>query len=127
MTAPGLNYLNYVGALRKNKNATIDEEPSVDVTPFEFDRFKRHLTSLLERVSRMSTNDHKASGSDDMSSVPEPVAEEDDSAIESANGIKPKKKDEESDWVFDVEKTIDALPRLVDDTDYTNDNNTNSN
>lgn len=103
MTAAGLNYLNYIGALRKNKNATIQEDPSIDVTPFEFDRFKRHLTGLLERVSRMSMGD-------DASQKPEAVEEEDD--IESN-----AKKDEESDWVLDVEKTIEVLPRLLDTND----------
>lgn len=111
MTAAGLNILNYVGPLRKNKNATADDDPTLDVAPFDFIRFKRHLTGLLERVSRSgNANDI----SDDT------LAEEDD-ANESVDNSKAP-KEEESDWIFDVKQTMDVLPRLSTQTN-TNDEN----
>lgn len=105
MTAAGLNILNYVGPLRKNKNAPADDDPALDVTPFDFERFKRHLTGLLERVSRMSTNGEKVNDIDDT------LTEEDDTT-ESIDNTKTTIKPEESDWTFDVKKTMDVLPRL---------------
>lgn len=102
MTAPGLNILNYVGPLRKNKNVVADDDQALDVAPFDFDRFKRHLTGLLERVSR--NGDQRSNDIDDT------LAEEDDTN-ESADSSKTTKQ-EESDWIFDVKQTMDVLPRL---------------
>lgn len=102
MTAAGLNILNYVGPLRKNKSVTADDDPTLDVAPFDFDRFKRHLTGLLERVSR--NGQPKANDIDDT------LTEEDDTN-ELADSTKAP-KEEESDWIFDVKQTMDVLPRL---------------
>lgn len=103
MTAAGLNILNYMGPLRKNKNtAAADDDPAIDVTPFDFERFKRHLTGLLERVSRLLTN-----GDQKGNDIDETLAEEDDAADDSKAS-----KEEQSDWIFDVEQTLDVLPRL---------------
>lgn len=113
MTAAGLNILNYVGPLRKNKNVAADDDPKLDVAPFEFDRFKRHMTGLLERVSR--NGDQKAND------IGEPLDEEDD-INESADNSKDKPKEEESDWIFDVKQTMDVLPRLSQQAN-TNDEN----
>lgn len=105
MNASGLNVLNYVGPLRKNKNASTDDDPALDLAPFEFDRFKRHLTGVLERVSRMSAKDDQKTAD-----IDETLAEEDDNieAADSSTAPKP----EESDWTFDVKQTMDVLPRL---------------
>lgn len=107
MTAAGLNSLNYIGPLRKNKNATIDEDPTLDVAPFEFDRFKRHLNGLLDRVSRMITTNGEQKPND----VDETLAEEDDNATD-ASELPKTTRAEESDWIFDVKKNMDVLPRL---------------
>lgn len=105
MTAAGLSVLNYMGPLRKYKNAPTDDDPTVDVSPFEFERFKRHLSGLLERVSRIATNgESRGNDTDDT------LREEDDTneTAEHSKAI----KEEESDWVFDVKQTMDVLPRL---------------
>lgn len=106
--AAGFNILSYVGPLRKNKNAPVDDDPVLDVTPFDFERFKRHMIGLLERVSRMSTiNDQKLNDIDD--TLTEEITEEDTN--ESLDAEKTPKQ-EESDWVFDVKQTMENLPRL---------------
>lgn len=106
----GLNVLNYVGPLRKNKNAPTDDDPVFDITPFEFERFKRHMTGLLERVSRISTHvEQKHNDIDDT------LTEEDD--IHESIDSNETSKQEESDWVFDVKKTMDNLPRLHVESD----------
>lgn len=116
MTAAGLNILNYMGPLRKNKNAPIDTDPALDVAPFDFDRFKRHLTGLLERVGRMSSS--SSSGDQKSNDIDDTLAEEDDpnelSAEQTIEGNAPA---EESDWCFDVKKTMDVLPRLQNQID----------
>lgn len=107
MTAAGLNSLNYIGPLRKNKSAAVDEDPTLDVAPFEFDRFKRHLNGLLDRVSRMITTNGEQKPND----VDETLAEEDDNATDASDQAKAART-EESDWIFDVKKNMDHLPRL---------------
>lgn len=116
MTAAGLNILNYVGPLRKNKNATADDDPALDVAPFDFGRFKRHLTGLLERVSR--SGNPKANDI-----VADTLAEEDDVNETVDNSKAPKQ--EESDWIFDVKQTMDVLPRLSVQTNDENSAKTN--
>lgn len=105
-TASGLNFLNYVGSLRKNKTA--EEDPTIDVTPFEFDRFKRHLSGLLERICRMCTtpSDQKSIDVEDTFPIPESVEEEDSDSPRNV------KEEEESDWASDFNKISDILPRL---------------
>lgn len=107
MTAAGLNSLNYIGPLRKNKNAATDQQDlTLDVTPFEFERFKRHLNGLLDRASRMIDGEQK----DDT------LPEEDDNAIDASEMPKAAPA-EESDWIFDVKKNLDVLPRLQNNPD----------
>ncbi|XP_031630232.1 protein PTHB1 [Contarinia nasturtii] len=108
MTAAGLNILTYVGPLKKNKNGVADDDPTLDVAPFDFERFKRHLTGLLERVSRQS-------GDQKSNSIDETLTEEDD--INELSVDNPKTTNEESDWIFDVKQTMDILPRLQNNID----------
>lgn len=107
MTAAGLNSLNYIGPLRKNKNAPNDEDQTLDVAPFEFERFKRHLNGLLDRASRMIATNGEQKPND----VDETLPEEDDNAIDASEMPKTTPA-EESDWIFDVKKNLDVLPRL---------------
>lgn len=108
MMATGLNILNYIGPLRKNKNSAVDDDPTIDMAQFDFERFKRHLMGLLERVSRMSFN-----GDQKVSDIDDTLTEEDDENAHTA-------KQEESDWIFDVEKTMDVLPRLQNNLEDNN-------
>lgn len=109
MTASGLNFLNYVGSLRKNKAA--EQDPTIDVTSFGFDRFKRHLSGLLERICRMckTPSDQRSINAEDTFRIPESVEEEADSP----RSVKEEEENEkESDWSSDLNKTSDVLPRL---------------
>lgn len=97
MTAPGLNFLNYVGSLRKNKTA--EEDPMIDVKQFEFDRFRRHLSGLLERICRTCKTplDQRSIDVEDTFPITESVEEE----AESLQNVKEKEEEEEqeeSDW-----------------------------
>lgn len=56
ITAPALDMLNHNGPLRKNQNASIEEQPNFAVTTLDFVRFKRHLNSLMDRVCRLVAN-----------------------------------------------------------------------
>ena len=113
MTAAGLNSLNYIGPLRKNKSAAIDEDLTLDVTPFEFERFKRHLNGLLDRASRMITTNGEQKSTELDDTLPE---EEDDNANETSE-MPNSGTAEESDWVFDVKKNLDVLPRIQNNPD----------
>lgn len=112
MTAAGLNSLNYIGPLRKNQNSAVDEDPTLDMAPFEFERFKRHLNGLLDRASRMITTNGEQKPNDMDGTLPE----EDDKAIEASEMSKTTTA-EESDWIFDVKKNMDVLPRLQHHTE----------
>lgn len=52
-TNDSLDRLNHIGALRKNKNAPIDDNPSYAATSLDINRYKRRLSGLLERVCRL--------------------------------------------------------------------------
>ncbi|KAJ6643752.1 hypothetical protein Bhyg_08717, partial [Pseudolycoriella hygida] len=54
-TNDSLDRLNHIGALRKNKNATIEEHTSYATTSMDVSKYKRRLSTLLERVCRMSS------------------------------------------------------------------------
>lgn len=119
MTAPAFNVLNYIGALRKNKHATVEESSPVDIGPFEFDRFKRHMQGLLERACRLAGNRTASIDKDDVMesalSANEALEEEEDiGEAETADAAEstPNKAEEESDWTCDVKQTMDLLPRL---------------
>lgn len=55
MTNDSLDRLNHIGPLRKNKNASIDDNPSYAATSLDINRYKRRLSSILERVCRLSS------------------------------------------------------------------------
>lgn len=54
--APTFNLLIHYGPLSRNKSIPLDSQPSVSSTNFEFDRFKRHMTSVLERLCRITSD-----------------------------------------------------------------------
>lgn len=133
MVAPGLNYLNYVGALRKNKAGKDEDAISIDVTPFDFERFKRHFAGLLDRISHISS-DTASNEKDDGFHRPESLEEEEeeeggaaaakgdggegrDSVDEANSRSKAKKVRNESEWVSDVHKMMTILPKLADIND----------
>lgn len=120
-TAPAFDALNHMGPLRKNKHSPIDDINTFDTSPFEFERFKRHLHGVLERLCRLAAIENRA-GTLDMDDSLENVfsadealkEEEDDVAIAKNADIEPSpnKTEEESDWICDVKRTMDLLPRL---------------
>lgn len=129
MVASGLNYINYVGALRKNKTAKEEDVISIDVTPFDFERFKRHFSGLLDRISHISSdsasNDEGFTRHESLEEVDEEesgVANERRASVDEANSkSKAKKARNESEWVSDVQKMMNILPKLADihDTETT--------
>lgn len=85
-----LELLSYSGILRKNKGASLKENLSFNVASFDFDRVRRHLISLLERLCRIAQKGINAVD------------------VEESSNLAPT-QEEESDWVYDVEKTKEML------------------
>lgn len=123
MVAPGLNYTNRVGALRKQKNGQAENAHSIDIVSFEFERFKRHLTSLLDRIMHLATTDAQSGDKDDGFQRPESVEEEDEETVtprkrgDSDARAADERRDDESEWVSDVKSMMAILPKLADDID----------
>lgn len=124
--ASGLYYINYVGALRKQKNVNIDDVNTVGVTPFEFIRFKRHFYGVLERASYITIGDEMSDvKTDDFQKHQSLEEEEEGDVMEGDTQIKngsctktgfDNKHEEKatSEWVYDVEKMVNILPKLAD-------------
>lgn len=118
MTAPAFDALNRIGPLRKNKNSTMEENTTIDIVPFEFERFKRHLHGVLDRLCRLAATDNrtgsvdKDDALDNVFSANDALEEEEDDAIAEDTESALNKTEEESDWVCDVKETMNLLPRL---------------
>lgn len=121
LTAPAFDALNHLGPLRKNKNSTIEDISTNDISPFQFERFKRHLHGVLDRVCRLAASDKRTGTLDAGDSLENifsedyALEEEEDDPANAEIGNKdllPKKSEEESDWVCDVKQTMEILPRL---------------
>lgn len=121
MTAPAFDVLNCIGPLRKNKNSTMDDISTIEINPFEFERFKRHLHGVLERLCRLTASDNRAGTTDandsmeNLFSADDTLKEEDDDAATATKDdteSTPNNTEEESDWICDVKQTMDLLPRL---------------
>lgn len=102
ITWPSLEFLNNTGPLKKNKNSTIDDRPSITLTEFDLNRFKKQFASLCDRVTRLSSSTsggtntiHSASdinrSGDDSHSNDQIINEKDEDEI----------KNETSDWLND--------------------------
>lgn len=121
MTTPAFDALSRVGPLRKNKHLSMDDISTVDIIPFDFERFKRHLNGILERLCRFVSSENRSGAIDTDDSlqnilyVDDTLEEEEDDATNVANEdieSLPNKVEEESDWICDVKQTMDLLPRL---------------
>lgn len=64
ITSPSLEILNYSGPLRKNKNSTLDEHPTITTNEIDIQRYKKQFGSLVERICRLviTKNDNKNDG-----------------------------------------------------------------
>lgn len=113
MTAPAFDVLNCTGPLRKNKQSTLDDISVIDRSSFEFERFKRHVTGVLERLCRLTSSENRI-GTVDTDGDALEEEEDDDTAIAAAEDTESpsNKTEEESDWICDVKQTMDLLPRL---------------
>lgn len=80
--------LNHIGPLRKNKNTALDENPSFAITSLDVNRYKRHFTSLLERVCRMAANVGQSG-----------TTETDDDTIEEKHEIEEEQEPPTSEWL----------------------------
>lgn len=122
MTAPAFDALNHIGPLRKNQHSTLDDINTIDICPFEFDRFKRHLQGILERLCRLAASDNNRTSTNIMDDSLEKVISTNDTVEEEEDNVAaattedidphPHGMEEESDWVCDVKRTMDLLPRL---------------
>lgn len=111
MTAPALEMMNRVGPLARSKNTALTDGGTMDQEPFNFDRFKRHLNSLIERCCRMVAADSRSNAEieESMDNIAdEPLKEEDDEHIAADSN----RAEEDSEWTCDVQQTMDLLPRL---------------
>lgn len=88
MIAPSLEMINYIGPLRKNKNTALDDNPSYATTSLDFNRFKRHFISLLERICRLAANQNNGTN-DELESELMPSNEHDEDKLTDIN---------ESEW-----------------------------
>lgn len=64
MTWPVLETLYHTGPLKKNKNSTIDDCPTINMTDFDLNRFKKLLTSFCDRITRLSSSSPSSGGND---------------------------------------------------------------
>lgn len=96
--APSMEMLTYIGPLRKHKHGALDDNPSFVIGALDLNRFKRHFSSLVERVCRLAT-----AGVDDTSEISTNKKENVYSGVSIASGIQeePEHLDdmEESDWI----------------------------
>lgn len=92
-TNDSLDRLNHIGALRKNKNASVDDNPSYAATSLDINRYKRRLSALLERVCRLGL---KKDNSQDDNNISE-------------NDLLEEENEEEytSDWISDNRSQFD--------------------
>lgn len=125
ITWPSLELLNYSGPLKKNKNVTIDDRPTICMSDFDLNRFKKQLASLCDRITRLSSSSASTttstSGNDtnrssdfngnrnggDDSNNDQAIINEND---EYEDGEDDEMKNETSDWVNDdISGTGDVL------------------
>lgn len=92
-TNDSLDRLNHIGALRKNKNSSIDENPSYAATSLDINRYKRRLTALLERVCRLCSKNQNS--------------QDENNLLE--NDLLEEENEEEytSDWISDNRSQLD--------------------
>lgn len=91
-TNDSIDRLNHIGALRKNKNASVDDNLSYAATSLDINRYKRRLSALLERVCRLSKKDN---------------SKDDNNLLE--NDLLEEENEEEytSDWISDNRSQLD--------------------
>lgn len=53
--APSMEMLTYVGPLRKHKHGALDDNPSFVIGALDLKKFKRHFSSLVDKVCRLAT------------------------------------------------------------------------
>lgn len=115
-TALAFDVLNLIGPLSKNKYSTKEDISNIDVSSFEFQRFQRHIQSVLERICRLTASTCSFATSDLSERYLDETLEEEENnetVIATEESALPQNKlEEESDWVYDVQKTMDLLPRF---------------
>lgn len=77
MTSAAVEFLNQIGPIKHiSQSSEFDDSSTVYVAAtFEFDRFQRHLVSLLERICRMAGQEENGSNVIDTSSLAEEESE----------------------------------------------------
>lgn len=93
-TNDSLDRLNHIGPLRKNKHASIDDNPSYATTSLDINRYKRRLSALLERVCRLCLK--KDNSQDEGNLLETDCLEEEENEEEHS-----------SDWISDSRPQVD--------------------
>lgn len=108
--------LNHIGPLKKSKSVSFEENQAVDSSTLNFDRFKRHLTGLLDRVCRLAAKGEDIKGISDQSVDDlNEITNEDNSQEQNPTNLEDENfLEEESDWISEVKETTDAIvPQLT--------------
>lgn len=71
MVGPAVDLLDHLGPLKNSKNADFDDSAVYAAPAFDFDRFRRHLAALLERICRMAAGSAVPDTVDDLSEYAE--------------------------------------------------------
>lgn len=101
-----------MGPLRKNKNTPL-ENALIEISVFNFERFKRHLTSLLERVCRLAqsqdTKQNLSQANDPNDTQTEHILND----VIEKDLDENKIVEEESDWINDVKQTSSVFTQFA--------------
>ena len=94
--------LSHIGPLRKNKNTSLDENPSFAITTLDINKFKRHVLALLDRICRLilrptDKSDTKSHHEDDNDDIAE---ENNEDAIDTVD------ENQESEWISSYTTTF---------------------
>lgn len=115
--APSMEMLTYVGPLRKHKHGALDDNPSFVIGALDLKKFKRHFSSLVDKVCRLATADIAANKNENdeyiggMSIVSEIQEEPEQEHLDNTEG---------SDWInqndpSDIIHLSDIIPNSVEE------------
>lgn len=91
--------IQHIGPLRKNKNATLDDQPTFAITEFDFNQFKKQFISILDRITRLTST-----GTSNESTILDKL---DDDALK--KDPKAEELEETSEWMNNIDGTTGLL------------------
>lgn len=96
ITNDSLDRLNHIGALRKNKNLSVDDNLSYAATSLDINRYKKRFSTLLERVCRLTSK--------------KDMSQEENNLIENEFLEEENEEEYTSDWISDNRSHLDLKP-----------------